>query len=588
MRVTEQCRISIDCQTAGHPTLWRRQARRRIWSNGMLRSLIVFMVSFVPAWGAESLVSDADTPVRLPTYSVTADLEGYDQEFGWRHCSLPGLEVLAKGRDGRWEGIIRELQVFRYALERIWPDTLTRDQLPAAIVLCDDPSDFRKFIPGSTVKQSAGAPRGGKAVGGTQTRSLSEGDQALIVSLHTVYTGREAEAVKAAYASAILDRIEDRVPAWLNRGLLKAFMGMSCTGPEIRFPAFKSNATRRLRAAGKAEDLETALKAGKFYTLEQFFAAEKAPAEEVPGSGPMDQRMNLLYDGPWSNQSYEFVHLCVFGAGGKYREPFFRLADLASKQPIDDTTFRSLFGMGLRDMLLVLWRYTDCSRTTKFKITTDENEIEGAVFKPEFHDATDAEFSRIRGETLLAGRWRGAHHAFIAAYLRGARDPELLAALGIQESVFGKDLRALKFLEAAASAQTTRGRAYLELARLRCKAALVEQEGRGKRLTASQVQAVWVPLSTAIKLPPAMPEPYRLLTALWANAAIRPTATDLSTIRQGVSRFPLDTDLAYNAALVHSQHGYVSDAAELVEFGLRMARNEKDRERLKELRTFLK
>jgi hypothetical protein len=201
-----------------------------------------------------------------------------------------------------------------------------------------------------------------------------------------------------------------------------------------------------------------------------------------------------------------------------------------------------------------------------------------------FRDATDAEFSRIRGETLLAGKWRGAHFAFIAAYLRGARDPELLASLGIQEALFDQDERALKFLEAAASARTTRARAYAELARLRCKAAFAKPEGEGGKLSAAQIQTVRAPLSMAFKFPPAMPEPYQVLTAMWSEAAIRPTAAELSVITKGVERFPFDSDLTYNAAAVYLQYGYVPEASTLVELGLRMARNEKDRARFTELR----
>ena len=55
----------------------------------------------------------------------------------------------------------------------------------------------------------------------------------------------------------------------------------------------------------------------------------------------------------------------------------------------------------------------------------------------------------------------------IAPYVRGERDPRLLAALGLDEKLAGHDERARKFLEAAAAGIAVRARAWLELARLR-------------------------------------------------------------------------------------------------------------------------
>ena len=81
-----------------------------------------------------------------------------------------------------------------------------------------------------------------------------------------------------------------------------------------------------------------------------------------------------------------------------------------------------------------------------------------------------------------------------------------------------------------------------------------------------------------------MPLPYQVLTAMWSEATIRPTAADLSVINQGVERFPFDSDLTYNDAVVHLQYGYVSEASALADFGLKMARNEKDRARFIDLR----
>lgn len=560
----------------------------------MIEERIQFLVLFVllVAFGL-AVRADGPDPVTgptivLPTFAVTADIVGYDQEAGWRYCSLPGLEVLGKGSDSDFKDALRDFLIFRNALDTVWPKALTSGQLPAIVVFCDSSSSFNKFLVNSKVGERSGSLKNGgeRIVTTGSARSLSKGDEAIVVLCSVSPIAHYTELVKKTYVDAILGRIEKDSSPWLNRGLLKAFMGISYSNGTFLFPPLTTDETLRIRRAGSVEDLEKALKAGKFFTLEQLFSAEKAPPGEIPFSGQKDEgNLNQLFVGPWSNECYEFVHLCLFGADGKYREPFLKLANLAAKQPIDETSFRSLFGMGFQDMLLVLWRTTDCAKATKFKIGKDKDEVLAALPKIEFRDATDAEFSRIRGEALLAGKWFNAHYAFIAAYLRGARDPELLASLGIQEALFDKDERALKFLEAAASAHTTRARAYAELARLRCKAAFAKPEGEGRKLSAAQIRTVLEPLSIAFKLPPALPLPYQVLTAMWSEAAVRPIATDLAVINQGVERFPFDSDLTYNDAVVHLQYGYTSEALALAEFGLRMARNEKDRARFIDLRT---
>ena len=83
----------------------------------------------------------------------------------------------------------------------------------------------------------------------------------------------------------------------------------------------------------------------------------------------------------------------------------------------------------------------------------------------DLRDATDAEVGRIKGDALrLAGHPDGAHYTLIAPYIRGQKDPELLAAIGIDEVEEGEAARGRKFLEAATSLNSKRALSYLELA----------------------------------------------------------------------------------------------------------------------------
>src|SRR5258708_17918362 len=68
----------------------------------------------------------------------------------------------------------------------------------------------------------------------------------------------------------------------------------------------------------------------------------------------------------------------------------------------------------------------------------------------ELHAASDADVGRIKGEVLrLGSHGEAAHNALIAPYIRGERDPRLLASLALDEHAARHDERATQFLEAA-------------------------------------------------------------------------------------------------------------------------------------------
>jgi len=73
-------------------------------------------------------------------------------------------------------------------------------------------------------------------------------------------------------------------------------------------------------------------------------------------------------------------------------------------------------------------------------------------------EAADADVGRIKGEVLrLGGHGEAARNTLIAPFVRGEREPRLLAALGLDELQGGRTERARKFLEAAAQASEFEG-----------------------------------------------------------------------------------------------------------------------------------
>jgi hypothetical protein len=186
-------------------------------------------------------------------------------------------------------------------------------------------------------------------------------------------------------------------------------------------------------------------------------------------------------------------------------------------------------------------------------------------------EATEAEIGRIKGETLiLAGHKPAARLALIAPYIRGERDPALLASIGLIERLLNDDVKARKFLEAASAAKAVRPRAYLELARLRYAEAIAQPAAEGK-LDATQTASVLTPLFTARSQPPPMPEVYELIGQAWSSCALTPSAAHLAVLDEGVRLFPRNLSLIYTNAALKVKAGLVAEALSVITLGQRLS-----------------
>ena len=496
--------------------------------------------------------------VELPPFTVT-DTRLLPKPESWRYASVPGFEFLTNVAPDDLQDILDHLMAFRRAVDAVWPVSQMKDEVPAAIIFCENRATYAEFCPPSMPQES--------------THLFVNGDEAILVlnaGLDETFGAGGSEDTQDDlqwfYVDAVLHRIGDHAPPWLREGLERLLRAMVLSGENFEIPAV-ADGTLAARQPGSDEGLKKAIGDGTFLPLGRVFSAE-------PKSG-------IVPSGPWSDECCEWAHLCLLGAQGKYRLPFLKFALLASREPADEAQFRQLFGMDYQGMLAVLWHDADFAKPTGFKITGAEAPEPQIAFR----SATDGEVGRLRGETLLCQDLNDAAHlSLIAPYTRGSRDPQLLASLGLQEALAGRDGRARLFLEAAAAARTTRARAYAELARLRLDAALAQPKGTSGTLSVEQLAWVFEPLASALKLPPALPDTYLVLADGWAHSSVRPRPGHLALIDQGAERFPFDTDLAYRDATVHLQFGDAAGALGLCEIGLWTAKTDADRDRFRALR----
>jgi hypothetical protein len=543
-------------------------------------------ILFWLALGAASAAGlGADPVVELPAY-VVADSRLLPPPENWRYGAAPGFEFLSNLSAGATQDRIRDFILFHRAVDLVWPLIRINAQAPAAVVYCAGSDRFAEFAP-------LGAPRD---LSGTISIALQNHEQAAII-VNLAAAESEAGAgpalenfanrlIRAEYVHFLFSRIEPAPPPWLAQGLTRLFLKMDYGDGQIRFDASGGGAdlprrkalAARLKAAPARPlaswtddpEIRRARQEGALIPFAAFFLATPPPGADAESGGTA-----------WDRQCYEFIHLCLFAENGRYRKGLAALALAAMRGPITREGFQSCFQLTYEEMQVALWANTQSAAEVGVKFPAAAGDPAHVALRP----ATDAEAGRIKGDALrLEHRFSDAHLALIAPYLRGSRDPQLLAALGQEEAAAGKDERARRFLEAAAAGKTTRARAYVELARLRYAAARAAPAGAGGELSPEQWAPVLASLATARGLRPALRETYELLAAGWRECAVKPTREQLAPVIEGVELFPDDLELVYRAAVLLGDCGLTDAARQLAAYGEGRAMEGPDRGRFSALR----
>lgn len=528
--------------------------------------------------------ADQGRIVQLPPF-VVKDTRLLPPPESWRYARAPGFEILSSASDGTTEDMVHDFLLFHRAFEAVWPTVRMNAAVSASIILCRSAGRFAEFIPANLAGDA----------GRTLSLTLQDRENAaIVVNLENRDAGGSGEGadadsgsrslLHAEYVQFVVNRIGPRTPPWIRAALDELCGAMLYRKAVVVIPKISDpdlGARRAFAAAkgglGSDKAFENAVRAGAFMALDKLFEADPAGADESGGA-----------DDPWTRESYEFLHLCLFGAGQAYRVPFLKFAYLSAREPATEELFRSCFGMGTRDMLAILWAYTGFAAESGFELEGGDRRPLGDVPPLALRKATDAESARIKGEAQrMAGRIEDARYSLIAPYYRGSRDPQLLAALGLAEEAAGRDERARTFLEAACALGTDRARAWVELARLRLKDELAHPAGGGGRLDEAQLVGVLKPLFSARKLPPPLPGLYEEIAEAWSRAAIRPGPAHVAAVDEGVRLFPYDLDLVYADAKLHEQIGRGSEAAALCDLGAALAADPAARERFAALKASL-
>ncbi len=550
------------------------------------------------AHGAQTPPTANDIPIELPAYTVT-ELPDLPPPEAWFHARIEGFEVLANGTEPAVRDQLRQFLRFRQALDLVWPGVSRPPVPPALLVLCGANRQFDLFLPAGergaesarssfslrgrelsalvidlqkkdlfgvgTVDAAANLTADGAVSAGEGTTNDASGGGTATPFQVDTYRQLYREYVKFVLAAS-----EPRAPVWFEEGLAQLLVAMEITETSITVGKVEDP---NVEGAGMSDgDFNSALKNRALLGMAEIFAVERDSPAAQNTIGSL-----------WAKQCYAFVHWGLYGNNGRNQKAFITFLVRASREAPTEEMFRACFGLGYGEMLFELRTHAEWTRSKTAGLRAGRGEKIPQPASVELRPATEAEVGRIKGELMLAADLPAeARRAMAIPYMRGERDPDLLALIGIYEAQRGDAAKARKFLEAAVRGQTARPRAHVELARLR----LEEERGKlraGDKFGAAQASGVLGLLYAARSLPPVLPETYALMAAVWENCRVAPSPAQLAALEEGLKFFPQDAGLLYAAATLRKRTGSIPAARALIERALSLPLNAAMQERFKAL-----
>lgn len=565
--------------------------------RGRCGGLIVAAMSLVGS-GLTQLRADLTTVgpvVELPKFVVTDSRELPPPE-SWRYGTIPGFEILSNASDKQTQRLISDFELFRIALSAVWrmPDQM---HTPVLLILCGSGAKFDAFVP-EQAKAGPTIARASLFLKGRNRTAIVIDTESTVINVLSPDVDDPATGVDSTrlaiehnkqlyreYVRYMLSKSDPRLPAWFEEGMAQIVMAMKIDPKLIEFGKLEDPRTVSIEAEARAS-LNATL------TQQEIEAADQpaAPAEDRDFNVVLARRalipfgtflaighdapeaMNPLGNNIWAKQAYAFVHMGLYGENGRWQKQFAQFLVRSSREPVTEELFRKCFNMSYGDMGLALRGYI---QSTDYKI--QEFRLKGGGGLPipppiELRDATPSEIGRIKGNALLlAGHAAAARTEFIAPYIRGQRDADLLAALGLIEQLERKDDRARKLLAAAVTGKTTDPDAYVALARYQFADATAAAGGPDQPLTDEQAAGILALLGSARRLPPPDPATYELLAQVLAQRTKKAEAAEVALLIEGARLFPARLRLVYAAAALCVDAGLLEPAHLLADHGLRFA-----------------
>jgi hypothetical protein len=504
--------------------------------------------------------------VMLPPMMV----EAKGTPLKWLYFEAPGFEVLAGCNESIAADVVQRVRQLDELLRLILPERfMAATSVPEILILLDEKvgqTQAREILPGVS-------SRGSRQLGFLPNVGLADQDTSATFALVNSSTSRGFTYTENVLKASLQRRVP-RLPDWLIEGVVGFYRQTLIN--ERAVTATSASWVSRPEFARLAAD--------------PYWPRTLLPMEEFFLHGPEAPAESDDLESEWRSQAALFVRWAVLENAGANATAFWKFVDRLEHELPSEALFREHFGIGYSDMRDQL---SDYLAPALRQVSVPTAMIPSRQARPKFRAATELEIARIRGDfermeidyvrkksPWLVDKYIEQARATLgrAYYEQEARDPRLLASMGLTELEAGNLANALPWLVDAAAGHVVRPRVYFELARLRFSAALAEVGPTGK-LNATQVTSVQEPLFAAHRLQPALLQNYVLLAETMSRSDSPPTAAQLEVLHAGALKFPEVSELVVRAIYFHLVSGQPAAAATLTDAGMRFARDPATRAR---------
>jgi hypothetical protein len=558
-------------------------------------ALVILAPALFGASAADNQPPAGSSTLELPTVKVT-DSPQLPPPESWLYARVGGFEVLSNAPERTTRRLLADFGMFTRAMSLVWP-VQPKPLAGSTLILCGRKGRFDSFAPAGTLQNDSIVPslllrnREQAAIIVDVEADRLTTDTANVSLANSASAEYEVDHFKQLYREYIrflISQSQARIPIWLEEGLAQIIMDVEFDDERLIYGKINtlagavsggesadSDGTDPSAAAGAVigeQPFNVVLQNRKLIPLDRFLA--------TPSDSP--EARNPLGNNLWAKQAYAFVHFCLFGEDLRYQQALSTFITRLAREPLSEALFKDCFKVD----------YTTMAKQLRGYILHTRHKYQRYALKPEdrltpksieLRDASIAESARLTGDALrLANRHDLALAAYRSGYLRGHREPAILAGMGLAEDALGHADRARELLEPAAKSGVALPSAHVTLARLRLAEAATRPAADGK-LSPEQMTAILTPLFEARKLQPALPETYELIAEAWARSALPPKPEHLAVLDEGIRAFPRDSALLYRAAQLYQQAGAAPTAGSIARLGLRFAADDTAKARFEQL-----
>jgi hypothetical protein len=291
----------------------------------------------------------------------------------------------------------------------------------------------------------------------------------------------------------------------------------------------------------------------------------------------------------WLSEAELFVR---WGLTTSNRARFLPFVARCSREPLDESLFRSCFGTGFAGVQEQLQEFARSA--VRQSAILDGLQVT-PLGKLRLRNATVSEIGTLKGsaERIETNYVRGTQpnfetdylmevrRTFHRAYDKGIRDPELLAEMGLCEAEAGSAETARAYLTEAVKNHVARPRVFVELARLGLNGP--QRTPAAGQPTETLKDHPLALLRQAVQLEPPLKDAFDLFADALTKGGTTSEPTDLDLVARGMELFANNPVFVEKVARLLAEHGDRSQAARGIARALDYAMADDDRIRLLEL-----